>query len=76
MIINMLPPSVRLRDDLRRLEWWARMAPPDADECDWGWDHYAANIRSILNGLDHEFAELQQKCRELEQRAIEAETSR
>jgi hypothetical protein len=52
-------PSSRLRNDLAGLEGWARLAPPEADECDWSAATYAANIRSILSELDLEFANMQ-----------------
>ena len=63
MTINTTPPSSRLRDGLDGLLRWASMASPELDECDWGWNTYADNIRSILIGLDHDFATLLQQLR-------------
>ena len=55
MTFSTQPPSLRLRDDLNALLQLARMAPPD--ETDWGWDTYAAKIRSTLAELDQDFRE-------------------
>jgi hypothetical protein len=66
MPINPQLPSSRLRDDLNGLERWARMAPPLADECDWGYDHYATNIRSKLAQLDRDFEALQNEFEALQ----------
>lgn len=76
MIFNTQLPSSRLHADLNGLEHWAMMAPPDADECDWGCDHYAANVRSILRQLDQDFAELLQKNQQLQALLEEAATLR
>jgi hypothetical protein len=51
-------PSSRLRTDINGLLRWAHMAPPYADECDWGPEHYADNIYSTLRELDQEFDSL------------------
>jgi hypothetical protein len=54
----MTTPSRRLRDDLNPLISLTREAP--LDECGWGWEHHADNIKSILGGLDRDYAELLQ----------------
>ena len=67
-------PSDRLRADLAGLESWARLADPNADECDYRWDHYATNIRRELQQLDHEFSVMKAENAAMKTELVMAET--
>ena len=66
-------PSDRLRAILPARSL-ARLADPNADECDYRWDHYATNIRRELQQLDHEFSVMKAENAAMKTELVMAET--